>query len=142
MMDPEEIECDYKRFMSDLKRYVPDGIVDIDLTLLQELGLLTTEEETQSDETALTHNFYVVESQDKLTLFNQKFVIWIVPKMVDQIPTTYTLIALNENSKSRLEMVFAAQGVYNHSNLVLRILEKFLEQIEENEEQIYRYDQF
>lgn len=138
-MSPQDFESDYHEYMSDLKRHVPDGIVEIDLSLLQELGLLASEEESEDDESTLTHNFYVVESSDKLTLFNQKFVVWIVPKMVEQTPTTYTLIALNEKRKTRLEMVFSTAGVYNHSNLVLRILEKFLEQIEENEDEICNY---
>ena len=122
------------------RQFAPDGIVEIDLSLLHELGLLACEEESH-EETSLTHNFYVVESADKLTLFNQKYVVWIVPKLVDQTPTTYTLIALNDKKQTHLEMVFATSGVYNHSSLVLRILEKFLEQIEENEEEICRYNQ-
>jgi len=139
-MNPDKLEADYQKYMADLKQFTPDGIVEIDLSLLHELGLLTSEEE-DSEETSLTHNFYVVESSDKLTLFNQKYVVWIVPKLVDQTPTTYTLIALNDKKQTHLEMVFATSGVYNHSNLVLRILEKFLEQIEENEAEICRYNQ-
>jgi hypothetical protein len=139
-MNPEELESDYQKYIDNLKQYAPDGIVEIDLSLLHELGLLSCDEE-ENIETALTHNFYVVESSDKLTLFNQKYVVWIVPKLIDQTPTTYTLIALNEKKQTHLEMVFATSGVYNQSNLVLRILEKFLEQIEENEEEICRYDQ-
>ena len=92
-----------------------------------------------SSETSLTHNFYVVESSDKLTLFNPKYVIWIVPQLVDNVPTTHTLIALNDKQHTHLEMVFSTSGVYNHSSLVLKILEKFLEQIEENEQEICPY---
>lgn len=138
-MNPEELEADYQKYMTDLKQFVPDGVVEIDLSLLHELGLLSCSEEIE-DDTSLTHNFYVVESADKLTLFNQKYVVWIVPKLVDQTPTTYTLIALSDKKQTHLEMVFATSGVYNHSSLVLRILEKFLEQIEENEEEICKYN--
>lgn len=140
MQNPEELEIDYKKYINDLKRFVPDGVVDIDLSLLHELGLLSCEETTFAEDMSLTHNFYVVESSDKLTLFNQKYVVWIVPQLVEQIPTTYTLIASNDKQQTHLEMVFATSGVYNHSNLVLRILEKFLEQIEENEQEICRYN--
>jgi hypothetical protein len=140
-MNPEELESDYQKYIGDLKRFSPDGIVEIDLTLLHELGLLSQEEESETENAALTHNFYVVESSDKLTLFNQKYVVWIVPRLIEQTPTTYTLIALNDKKETHLEMVFSASGVFNHSSLVLRILEKFLEQIEENEEEICRYNQ-
>jgi hypothetical protein len=138
-MSPEELEIDYQKYIGDLKQYAPDGIVEIDLSLLHELGLLACVEDEENEESGLTHNFYVIESADKLTLFNQKYVIWIVPKLVDQTPTTYTLIALNDKKQTHLEMVFSTSGVYNHSSLVLRILEKFLEQIEENEEEICKY---
>ncbi len=138
-MNPEELEIDYQKYIGNLKQFVPDGVVEIDLSLLGELGLLSCAE-AEIDDASLTHNFYVVESADKLTLFNQKFVVWIVPKLVDQTPTTYTLIALKEKKQTHLEMVFATSGVYNHSNLVLRILEKFLDQIEENEAELVKYN--
>lgn len=139
-MEPVDLENAFNHYMSDLPQHVPDGIVDVDLSLLQELGLLVCDdEEPEEISDSLTHNFFVIESSDKLTLFNEKFSIWIVPKILNEIPTTYTLIALNEEQKPRLEMVFTTSGVYNHSSLVLRILEKFLEQIEENEEEICRF---
>lgn len=136
MMDPEEIELHYEHYMRDLKQFLPDGIIDIDLEYLSDLGLLTETPLSNDDGAALTHNFYVVESQEKLTLFNQKYVIWIVPKVVDQAPVTYTLIALHEEEDTHLEMAFTTRGVYNHSSMVLKILEKFLEQIDENEREL------
>jgi len=135
-MESVDLEKAYKCYMNDLQLHVPDGIVDVDLSLLQELGLLSAEEGNPEVSDSLSHNFYVIESTEKLTLFNNKFSIWIVPKLLQGSPTTYTLIALNEEKKPHLEMVFTTSGVYNHSSLVLRILEKFLEQIEENEEEI------
>ena len=136
MDTPQEIEAAYMRYMGDLKKYAPDGIVDVDLQLMQELDLLQTEDPVE-EPSQLSHSFYVVESHEKLTLFNDRFVVWIVPQLVEDQATTYTLIALNEEEKNRLEMVFATSGVYNHSSLVLRILEKFLDQIDENEQEIF-----
>lgn len=137
-MNPLDLEAAYQEYCSDLKRYVPDGVVEVDLGLLQELNLLHCQDQLENEDESLTQHFYVIESADKLTLFNQRFVVWIVPQMIDQAPTTFTLIALNQKEKPRLEMVFSTAGVYNQSNLVLRILEKFLEQIEENEDEICR----
>lgn len=137
MDTPQEIEEAFEKFMGNLKEYAPDGIVDVDLQLMQELDLLHSDEIDQEEDSKLSHSFYVVESHEKLTLFNDRFVVWIVPQILDDVATTYTLIALNEEQKNRLEMVFATTGVYNHSNLVLRILERFLDQIDENEEEIY-----
>jgi len=136
MIDPQDLEVHYNAFIADLPRFVPDGILEVNLALLNDLGLLS--EEPEEEENSFSNSFYVIESADKLTLFNQKFIVWIVPKLIEQTPTTYTLVALNKKVEPRLEMVFTTTGVYNHSNLVLRILERFLEQIEENEEEIYR----
>ena len=138
-MDPTDLENAYTQYMGNLQQHVPDGVVEVDLTLLQELGLLGYQESAEETSDTLTQNFYVIESSEKLTLFNDKFSIWIAPKMLDDSPTTFTLIALNEIETPQLEMVFTTSGVYNHSSLVLRILEKFLEQIEENEEEICRF---
>lgn len=138
-MDPDHLENAFHVYMNDLSYHVPDGIVEVDLSLLQELGLLSANDNCETCSDSLTHNFFVVESPDKLTLFNEKFSIWIVPRLESDTPMTYTLIALNEKENPQLEMVFTTTGVYNHSSLVLRVLEKFLEQIEENEEEICRF---
>ena len=138
MLNPNDLEVDYQKFMQDLPKYAPDGVVEVDLSLLHEFKLLDCEE-VEDHNDALTHSFYVIESPEKLTLFNQKFVVWIVPQIIDEVPTTYTLIALNNDEKTQLEMIFSTKGVYNHSSLVLRILEKFLEQIEENENEIFKF---
>lgn len=138
MINPQELEIHYQKFISNLHGFVPDGILEVDLALLHDLGLLTAQQNDDDEGDSLTHSFYVVESSEKLTLFNQKFVVWIVPRMIDQTPTTYTLVALNETTQPHLEMVFTTAGVYNHSSLVLKILEKLLLQIEENEAEICR----
>ncbi|MEZ5315434.1 MAG: hypothetical protein R3E91_04410 [Chlamydiales bacterium] len=138
-MEPADLERSYNYYINDLSNHVPDGIVEVNLALLQEFGLLTYNQGSSEEiSDSFSHNFFVIESPDKLTLFNDKFSIWIVPKMMNGAPTTYTLIALNEENQPHLEIVFTASGVYNHSGLVLRILEKFLQQIEENEEEICR----
>jgi hypothetical protein len=142
MLNPHDIETWYVEYMQDLPRFVPDGIVDIDLPLLEDLGLVsyedTTEDEEEADEGLLSHSFYVIESSEKLTLFNTEFVVWIVPKLIEQIPCTYTLIAINDLKKPHLEMVFKTNGAFNHSGLILRILEKFLDEIKENEKEMVK----
>lgn len=137
MMNPQDIEACYEEYMEDLARFVPDAIFEIDLTLLQELGIIFHDNIEQEE--SLSYSFYVIESADKLTLFNAQFVVWIVPKLIDQVPYTYILIAINEEPKPHLEMVFTTHGAYNHSGLILRILEKFLEEIEENETEIIKF---
>lgn len=135
-----ELDSSYERFIRRLPELIPDGITFVDLKLLQKLGLLHEEIETDAS-TSLTRFFHVVESKDKITLFNDQFVIWIVPEKVNNDPTTLVLVALDDHTKDdhakpKLEMAFSMSGIYNTSRLVLRVLEKFLSEIQENEELI------
>lgn len=136
MMNPTDLETVYHEYMSNLKQFAPDGIVEVDLSLLQELDLLSSPGLEEKNDPLMSYSFHVVESSEKLTLFNEKFVVWIVPMMGDNAPLTLTLMALNEKNTVHLEMIFSTRGVYNHSSLVLKILEKFLHQIEENEQEM------
>ncbi len=138
MEDPSLLEKHFNSYMTDLQSHLPDGVIDVDLELLQELDLLHVKEGEEEED--LTESFYVIESSEKLTLFNERFAVWIVPQLIEATPTTYTLIAMNHDSDPRLEMAFSTSGVYNHSGLVLRILEKFLEQIDENEGEMIKFD--
>ena len=139
MMDPTVLEEAYEGYIADLPRYIPDGLFTVDLALLQQLNLLQQEMDAKQAHDFLNESFYVIESEEKLTLFNQKYSVWIVPQIVENNPVTFTLIALNENNRPHLEMGFTTSGVYNHSSLVLRVLERFLEEIDENEQELNRW---
>ncbi|MEI8365233.1 MAG: hypothetical protein WCF65_02335 [Parachlamydiaceae bacterium] len=133
MNDPEILEACYKRYVNDLGKWLPDGIVDVDLELLQRQDLLHFHQRGQS-ESGLTRYFHVIEADEKLTLINEQFVIWIIPDKIDMIPVTLTLIALNKEEDVQLELAFSTSGIYNNSQLVLRILEKFLLEIQNTED--------
>jgi len=124
----------FKKYTSELSRWLPDGVVQVDLALLAEFDLLDTFFEEKVTP-ALTRYFHVVESFEKITLINDQFVIWIVPEKAE-VPKTLILIALNFADHLDLEIGFMTSGVYNTSRLVLRILEKFLFEIQENEEML------
>jgi hypothetical protein len=136
MENPIELETSYKEYMENLSQATPDGILEVDLALLQTYGLLGCEDPPTEGDNTLTHFFHVIEAPEKITLFNDQFVVWIVPQVIDNLSTTFTLVALNTGRKPRLELVFSAAGVYNTSHLVLRILEHILQEIQENEELI------
>lgn len=130
-----ELDSSYEGFIQNLPELIPDGIVVVDLQLLQGMGLLQEAPHSNQDP-SLTRFFHVVESKDKITLFNDQFVIWIVPEKIDNEPTTLVLIAVVSHSKLRLDMAFSISGIYNTSRLVLRVLEKLLSEIQENEDLI------
>src|SRR5581483_6538300 len=113
MINPVHLEESYKEFSQDLQKWVPDGIISVNLSLLNELGLLNNAYFEQAAPDNISHYFHVIETADKVTLFNEQFAIWIVPRSEDPVSSTLTFIALIQNSKPHLEIVFANAGVYN-----------------------------
>jgi hypothetical protein len=125
MLNPNQIEESYKAFMADLPHCVHDGVFSVDLNFLHEIGLLETFQSSQEDADDLTQYFHVIENTEKVTLFNEQFIVWIIPKVDTENPITLVLIALNHNDKPQLEIVFTTCGVYNTPRYVLRVLQYF-----------------
>jgi len=132
MDDIRAIEVCFKKIARSIMDYIPDGIAVVDTLLLQKMHILDKEDDMDNDE--LTRYFHVIESSEKITLVNDQFIVWIVPDLVGDIPITYTIVALNKGDFPHPEVAFATSGVYNTSRLVLKILEKYLHEIIENEE--------
>jgi len=134
MLDPAQIEETYREFMAHLSDRSHDGITPIDLKFLHESGLLQTLQNETGDTDDLTQYFHVIESMEKVTLFNEQFIVWIIPRMNNDQPVTYVMIALNNPEKPNLEIVFTTQGVYNTPKHVLQVLQHFLVDMLETEE--------
>lgn len=137
MPNIEKLEGYYKKAVENLHDCLPEGVIHVDLAILQNHDLLDFQGIESHQENVLTRYFHVIESEEKITLINDQFVIWIVPEAMER---TLTLIALNNQQEPKLELVFSVSGVYNNSRLVLRILEKFLHEIQENEEELSRLE--
>lgn len=135
MKDLQILEECYKKFTKELNKYIPEGIHLVDLETLQKFHLLKFHT-LDANDPGLTRYFHVIESDEKITLVNEQFVVWIIPDVLHEAPITYTLIALNSGEKLRLETAFATTGVYNSSKLVLRLLEKHLFEIQETEDML------
>jgi hypothetical protein len=133
MLNPSQLEDAYKDFTQNFQKRAPDGVINVNLAVLHELGLLNHANFEQAPADSLMHYFHVVETPDKVTLFNEQFAIWIVPKMVDDSPSTLTFIALLLNNKPRLEIVFSTAGVYNTPKYILKILQHFLTEVIDTE---------
>ncbi len=139
MNNIEKLEAVYKKYIQNLSDWLPEGIIRVDLVLLQEMNLLDFDKEIQKPDDSLTRYFQVIEQEDKITLVNEEYVIWIVPSSNEEIAATYTLVALNRVGREpELELAFSVSGVYNTSKMVLRLLEKFLADIQENEDALKR----
>ncbi len=127
-----------KKYLKEIKNWPPDRLIQVDLDTLQHLDMLSEFHEPSTG-VELTRYFQVAESPEKITLVNDDFVIWILPEIIEESPTTYVFIALNKGKKPDLEVTFAASGVYNSSKLIMRIIERMLNEIQENEELLTRY---
>lgn len=140
MISPEKLEELYKSFSNNLPETLPDGVIPVDLQLLKDLDLLKVSNFENSSLDSLSHYFHVIEAQDKVTLFNEQFAIWIVPKMISNRPTTLTFISLITNTSPHLELVFSTMGVYNNPKYILKILQHFLAEVVDTEETISAMD--
>jgi hypothetical protein len=136
-MNPIQLDQAYSEFISSLSSWIPEGIIEVDMSLLEETGLLThVSFEEDNNQEQLPHYFHVIETADKVTLFNHQFAIWIVPKIVDENPTTIVMISLITNGRPHLEIVFSTKGVYNTPKFVLRLLKYYLSEVIDTEEAI------
>ena len=134
MVNPTVLEEAYQEFNRDLKKWLPDGIINVDLKVLNDLNLLSSNElEPVMDEANLTLYFHIIETPEKVTLFNEQFAIWIVPQHIQDTPTTLTLIALLTTQKPRLEIAYSTSGVYNTPKYILKILQHFLTEVQDTE---------
>ena len=129
-----QIEEAFKKYIKDLNKWLPEAIYYVDLDLLSQLDLLHFQPDSIIRDPSVTRYFQIIEAPEKITLINDQFVVWIVPDKMDEVALTYTLIAHNKlENQLKLEAAFVTTGVYNSSKLVLKILEKFLGEIQENE---------
>jgi len=137
MLNQQKLEKSYKEFTKDLSKYLQDGMIEVDLNLLKDLNLLNkSPEEEKEIQSQFPFYFHVVENNEKVTLFNNQFVVWIIPKVVNDLPTTMTLIALVTKDNPRLEIAFSTTGVYNTPKYVLKVLRHYLTEVIDTEEEI------
>lgn len=136
MDDTSLLKDYYKKYIKNISEWLPEGIIDVDIDLLHKFDLLNHQIKF---ETSLTRYFHVIEAEDHITLINTQFVVWIVPQQMEERPRTLVLIALNSVEEPHLELGYTTSDVYNTSRLVLRLLEKFLSEIQENEDILEQY---
>ncbi len=140
MLNPIQIEKIFQDYMDNLSNLAHDGVINVSLALLHELNLLIDFYSNDTNAEDLTQYFHVIENPEKITLFNEQFIIWILPKMEQEIPITYVIIALNTNNKTNLEIVFTTAGIYNTPKYVLKVLQYFLLDMIETEATINAFE--
>ena len=112
----------YKKYSKNLNKWLPEGLLLVDLDVLQKYDLLNFHH--QKPEPQLTQYFHVVESPEKIILVNDQFSVWIVPENLEGHPCTYVLIAINREDHPHLEMGFQTQGCLQHISISIKALRK------------------
>ncbi|MBM3200959.1 MAG: hypothetical protein FJZ56_00955 [Chlamydiae bacterium] len=137
VLGPQKLEIVFEEYMADLGRWLQDGVMEVNLEFLKKFDLLSkTEEQEKEMQKQFPFYFHVVETPEKVTLFNNQFAIWIVPKLISDTPTTITLVSLIRGDTPHLEIAFSTQGVYNTPKYVLKVLRHFLTEVIDTEEEI------
>lgn len=128
MLSPQVLEKFYHTFTNNLSHYLPDGIVEVTHDFLKEHhinpDLIVTENEQPK-------SYYVLETEEKITLLNENFVIWIIPTVNREVPVTFALIASIYDAELKLELCFSAADGLNAPHIVLKVLDYYVDEIEE-----------
>ena len=134
MMSPSQLEEAFVEFSQNLPKHAPDGVIAVNLNMLYELGLLKHEKFDQAtSHEELMHYFHVLETPDKVTLFNEQFVVWILPKMLQETSQTMHFYCTSAKYQASFEIVFSTTGVYNTPKFILKVLEHFLTEVIDTE---------
>ena len=96
MYDPILVEHHYQSFVSDVKSNIPDGVLKITDDILEQYQI-SLDNDDYDDPVKPYCYFYVVENTDKITLVNNDFIVWIVPKVLDLQAVTFILVGLRDN---------------------------------------------
>jgi hypothetical protein len=139
-MNPVALEEAFKDFTENFEQWAPDECIHVNLQLLQNLGLLDNWDLDPSPPESLNQQFHVVEASDKVTLFNNQFAVWIVPQTETELPSTLIMVALIQNLKPHLEIVYTTSGVYNTPKYILKVLQHFMTEVLETEETLASID--
>lgn len=132
MVNIEELDGFFQELSAHTGEMLPDGIVDINVRVLHDLRLLS-EDPPVVHETPPSSLLQAVDSGGKITLYNEKFALWIVPQANASPPTTITFIARRAESTITPEVAFRTQGLHNRSKTILRLIDRYLTEIQENE---------
>lgn len=140
MPDPKVLEEHFQNFIQNLPKYLPDGVVCVDVRLMEELGLLSVDKMEKDNQDPLSHYFHVLETQDKITLYNDIFSIWIVPQNAESASKTFIFIGILQNKIPHLEMAFYTEGVFNTPKYIMKILQHYLNEVQDVEALIASMD--
>lgn len=127
----DQLDAYFETLSQNTQDLLPDGILDINIKTLHALHLLT--DEPSPDEVQASHLLQAVESEGRITLFNERFALWIVPQVGAEPSSTIVYVATHRDDELKAELAFRTSGVHNKSKTILRLIDRFLADIQETD---------
>lgn len=131
MVTIDQLDTFFETLSQNTGDFLPDGIMDVSVKTLHHLHLLT--EEASEGELQPSHLLQAVESDGRITLFNERFALWIVPQVGADPSCTIVYIATHQDGDLRAELAFRTSGIHNKSKTILRLIDRFLADIQETD---------
>jgi hypothetical protein len=132
-------------FFNDLSQHtldlLPDGILDINVKSLHALHLLSENATAPHGSIPASNLLQAIESGGKITLYNEKFALWIAPQGNADPSSTIVFIARRADDDLKPEIAFRTSGIHNRSKTILKLIDRFILDIQETESVIARLDQ-
>jgi hypothetical protein len=135
----EQLDTYFDNLTQNTKELLPDGIMDVSIKTLHTLNLLS--EGYTTNEIPASQLLQAVESEGKITLFNERFALWIVPQVGADPSATVVYVATHTNDEVKAELGFRTSGVHNKSKTILRLIDKFIADIQDTDSVIAELEQ-
>ena len=133
MAVPAWAESAFQHFITDLTLRYHNEIVLVDSAQLALYRLSETDLLAPPDDKSPFCYFHVAEASEKLTLINDRFVAWILPMWHIFSGQTLLIVAGREPGQLVLKSVLALPKTCNSPNAALKVLERVLIDVREND---------
>jgi hypothetical protein len=139
MLSIDEINAYYDYLSKHTSDLLPDGIVNVDVKLLQSLSILSPNASLGS--ASAKELLQAIESGGRITLFNDHYVLWIVPQNEVSPPSTTVILARCDKNSIKPEVGFKTAGIHNQSKTILQLIDRYLVDIQETEDVLEKFEQ-
>lgn len=138
MLSIDEINAYYAYMEQHTSDLIPDGVIDVDLKLLQSLDILNPNQPL--GDSSAKELLQAIDSGGRITLFNDRFVLWIIPQSAILPPSTTVILARCTDKTIKPEVAFKTAGIHNQSKTILQIIDRYLIDIQETEEVLEKFE--
>lgn len=115
-------EARFKEILTLMQKGSSDLWVELDLSLLEEVGVLVDFEEEVTFPPA---PFELFVGEEKITLLSPDLLVWLLPLQEEGEKVTYAILASGLQESPRLYQTIRARGVYNTSKMLMRTIGKW-----------------